>query len=377
MTLADAFNPVLARLRSRLAQTPLPRFWRWWTSELLTFLPPRWRELLQVEEHCVVLVPTAAGYQLEAERAGVRTPLFELAADNRDDWPSQIDAGLDEARRGQRRLLLLPESRLLRRALSLPSAALESLPTVLGFELDRQTPFKADQVYFDSRVLKQDSGAKQIQVELLVVPRQVLDAELERLGALAAGLAGVDVVDAHGKRLGVNLLPPERRASLPRTQPMIQAGLLAASVLLVLFALGQVVQNRQQAVQSMQGEVEGQRERARVVTALRKQLEDAAAAANFLAVQKQTQASMVVLLDQLTGALPDDTFLERLSVSGNQLSITGFSSQATRLIGTLQSSEQLRDVALNGAIQPDPRVARDRFTITANFGPVAEKEKRP
>jgi general secretion pathway protein L len=130
-------------------------------------------------------------------------------------------------------------------------------------------------------------------------------------------------------------------------------------------------------VQSMQGEVEGQRERARVVTALRKQLEDAAAAANFLAVQKQTPASMVVLLDQLTGALPDDTFLERLSVSGNQLSITGFSSQATRLIGTLQSSEQLRDVALNGAIQPDPRVARDRFTITANFGPVAEKEKRP
>lgn len=375
MTLADAFNPVLARLKSRLAQTPLPRFWRWWVGELLSFLPPRWRELLQVEDHCLLLVPTAAGYQIESERSGARAPLFELEAESREDWRQQLESGLDEALRGQRRLLVLSDARLLRRSLSLPAAALENLPTVLGFELDRQTPFKAEQVYFDSRVLRHDSGAKQVQVELVVVPRPVLDAELQRLGPLANGLAGVDVIDANGVRLGVNLLPAEQRASLPRTQPLIQAGLLAASVLLVLFALGQVVQNRQQAVEQMQAEVEAQRERARVVGALRKQLEDAAAAANFLAVQKQTQASMVVLLDELTQALPDDTFLERLSVSGNQISITGFSSQATRLIGTLQDSEQLRDVALNGAIQPDPRVARDRFTITANFGP--QPEARP
>lgn len=375
MTLADAFNPVLARLRSRLAQTPLPRFWRWWVGELLSFLPPHWRELLEVEDHCLLLVPTSAGYQIEAERAGARAPLFELESDARDDWRQQLDTGLDEARRDQRRVLVLPEARLLRRSLTLPAAALENLPTVLGFELDRQTPFKPDQVYFDSRVLRHDSGGKQVQVELVVVPRPVLDAELERLGTLAGGLAGVDVIDAHGRRLGVNLLPTEQRASLPRTQPMIQAGLLAATVLLVLFSLGQLVQNRQQAVEQMQAEVENQRERARVVSALRKQLEDAAAAANFLAVQKQTQASMVVLLDELTQALPDDTFLERLSVSGNQISITGFSSQATRLIGTLQDSEQLRDVALNGAIQPDPRVARDRFTITAGFGP--QPEARP
>jgi general secretion pathway protein L len=372
MTLADAFNPVLARLRSRLAQTPLPRFWRWWAGELLSFLPPRWRELLEVEDHCLLLVPTAAGYQIESERAGARAPLFELESDSREDWRQQLDSGLDEARRDQRRVLVLPEARLLRRSLTLPVAALENLPTVLGFELDRQTPFKPDQVYFDSRVLRHDSGAKQVQVELVVVPRPVLDAELERLGPLASGLAGVDVIDAHGRRLSVNLLPAEQRASLPRTQPMIQAGLLAATVLLVLFGLGQLVENRQQAVEQMQAEVENQRERARVVSALRKQLEDAAAAANFLAVQKQTQASMVVLLDELTQALPDDTFLERLSVSGNQISITGFSSQATRLIGTLQDSEQLRDVALNGAIQPDPRVARDRFTITASFGPQPE-----
>ena len=99
---------------------------------------------------------------------------------------------------------------------------------------------------------------------------------------------------------------------------------------------------------------------------------DAAAAANFLAVQKQTQASMLLLLNEVTRTLPDDTFLERLSVSGNQVSITGFSSQATRLVGFLQESPLLRDAALNGSIQNDPRVGRDRVTITVNYGPQAQ-----
>jgi general secretion pathway protein L len=371
MTLADALNPVLARLRSRLAQTPLPRFWRWWSGELLSFLPPRWRAVLSVEDACVLLQAEGEGFAVTAESAGLRQSLLTLQADQREEWPQVLERSLDDARRAQRRLLLLPASSLLRRNLILPAAALENLPAVLGFELDRQTPFKADQVYFDSRILRQDSGAKQVQVELLVVPRPVLDAELTRLGELAAGLSAVDVMDARGNRVGVNLLPQERRASLPRTQPMIQAALLAASVMLVMFGMGQVIDNRVGAVEAMQAEVEVQRDNARAVVALRKQLEDAAAAANFLAVQKQTQASMLLLLNEVTRTLPDDTFLERLSVSGNQVSITGFSSQATRLVGFLQESPLLRDAALNGSIQNDPRVGRDRVTITVNYGPQA------
>jgi len=375
MTLAEALNPVLARLRSRLAQTPIPRFWRWWSGELLSFLPPRWRDVLAVEDACVVLQAHGEGFEVLAERAGVRAPLLSLAADEHEDWQSQLERGLDDSRRGQRRLLLMPSDSLLRRSISLPAAALENLQAVLGFELDRQTPFKADQVYFDSRVLRQDAGAKQVHVELLVVPKQTLDSTLGKLGGIAASLSAVDVLDASGQRLGVNLLPAERRASLPRTQPLIQAALLVASLVLVLFGLGQVVDNRVEAVEQMQAEVETQRERARVVSALRKQLDDAAAAANFLAIQKQTQASMVLLLNELTRILPDDTFLERLSVSGSQVSITGFSSQATRLIGQLQDSPMLRDAALNGAIQPDPRVARDRLTITASYGPAPEAKR--
>jgi general secretion pathway protein L len=369
MTLADVLNPLLARLRSRLAQTPLPQFWRWWSGELLSFLPPRWRDALAVEDACLLLNPVEAGCEVVLERAGARSPLLTLAAEQRDDWARGLQSALDENLRALPQVLGLPAARVLRRTLSLPTAALETLDAVLGFELDRQTPFKPEQVFFASRVLKQDVGAKQVQVELLVVPRPVLEESVAALGPLSQGLAAVDVVDGRGRRFGVNLLPNERRASQPRTQPMIQAGLLLASLVLVFFGLGQIVDNRLAAVESMQAQVQAQRERAREVSALRAQLEDSAAAANFLAVQKQTQASMLLLLEEVTRLLPDDTFLTRLSVSGNQVSLSGYSSQALKLVGELQKSELLKDAALNGGVQSEPRVSRDLFNINARYGP--------
>ncbi|SDE00918.1 PilN domain-containing protein [Aquimonas voraii] len=373
MTLADAFNPLLARLRSRLAQTPLPQFWRWWTGELLSFLPPRWREALAVEQACLLLSAHGDGLSLELERAGQRSPLLQLDGE-RDAWGQRFAADVDDNLRALPLILGLPVARVLRRVLSLPVAALENLDAVLGFELDRQTPFKPEQVYFASRVLRQDAGAKQAQVELIVVTRPVLEEAVAGLAGLAERLAAVDVIDAHGQRLGVNLLPAERRASQPRTQPLIQLGLLCASIMLVFFGLGQVVGNRQAAVAEMEELVQAQRERAREVGALRAQLEESATAANFLAVQKQTQASMVLLLDELTQRLPDDTFLTRLSVSGNQVSLSGYSSQALKLVAELQKSVVLKDAALSGGVQPEVRVARDMFTINASYGPDPKAE---
>lgn len=368
MTLADAFNPLLARLRSRLAQTPLPQFWRWWTGELLSFLPPRWREALAVEQSCLLLSAAGDGATLELERAARRSVLFEFGGEP-DGWSQQFAAEVDDNLRDLPLIFGLPAARVLRRTLSLPVAALENLDAVLGFELDRQTPFKPEQVYFASRVLRQDAGAKQVQVELVVAPRPVLEDAVAALAGLADGLAAVDVLDARNQRLGVNLLPAERRARQPRTQPLIQFGLLCASVVLVFFGLSQVVENRRAAVAEMEALVQSQRERAREVGALRAQLEDAAAAANFLAVQKQTQASMVLLLDEVTQRLPDDTFLTRLSVSGNQVSLSGYSAQALKLVGELQKSGVLKDAALNGGVQQEPRVSRDMFTINATYGP--------
>jgi general secretion pathway protein L len=76
---------------------------------------------------------------------------------------------------------------------------------------------------------------------------------------------------------------------------------------------------------------------------------------------------MLELLDELTRRIPDDTSLDKLTVTGDRLVMVGQSRAAPALVGLLQASPMLREPALAGAVQADPRSGRDRFTLTANL----------
>ncbi len=50
-----ALERELARLRTRLAKTPLPGFFVWWRDQLLACLPARWRDLLSERSESLLL----------------------------------------------------------------------------------------------------------------------------------------------------------------------------------------------------------------------------------------------------------------------------------------------------------------------------------
>jgi general secretion pathway protein L len=355
MSLEELLSQSLSRLRARFAQTPLPRFFAWWWGELRALLPERWRRLLAVEAAQLqleaqgdeLLVSSSLGHE---RREVARLPLAE-----RDALPGALAQALNEEQREMPRVLLLPAS------------------TVLGFELDRQTPFKPDQVVFDSRVLRHEPGAKQVSVELALIPRDRLQQALAGLGELAGTISAVDVrgPDEHGS--GYNFLPPEQRRARANTWMWINLGLIAASVLLLLLAMGRLLDNRASAVEELGRESESAHDEARSVARMRSSLEDAAAAANFLAVEKARQPSAVLLLNELSRLLPDDTWLERLNFTRGEVTMSGQSGQAAKLVEILQSSQLLRDPALSGPIQPDVRTKKDRFNITLGYGPAPDE----
>jgi general secretion pathway protein L len=375
MPVADLLSQPLSRLRARYAQTPLPRFMRWWGGELRSLLPERWSRLLAVE-HAWLAIEVQGGELVATavDNRGLRE-VARLPLGERDNLPGALEASLDDERRVLPRILLLPALMVLRRSITLPAAALDNLRTVLGFELDRQTPFKPEQVFYDSRILRHDTGAKQLLVELALVPKDRLQHALAELGGVAATLAGVDVRAPDGRGLGYNFLPPEQRRGRNNTRFWIHAGLVAGSVLFLLMAMGQLLDNRAEAVESLRAETEERHDEARAAAKLRDNLEEAALAANFLAIEKGRQPSMVQMLAELTKLLPDDTYLERLNSTRGEITLSGQSSQAAKLVEILQSSTLLRSPALSGPIQPDARTQKDRFNITAGYGPAPEPEE--
>ena len=360
----------MARLRTRLAKTPLPRFFSWWGTQLLACMPEPWRRRLSGSSEALLLEVGEEEIVVLRERGAAVGEVGRIALDLAEEARAAEIRRLQDRTEnpGLRTILCVAESRALTRELTLPAAAEENLRQVLSFEMDRQTPFKTDQVYFDSRLISRDPASRSLRVELVVLPRSLLDAQL---AAISGGSIEFDAVDVRsagqsdGVRRGVNLLPVERRARRRDMRLPINLGLLALALILLVFNMSKSLDNRAIAVETMRAEVEKAELAARQVLELKKTLEDSVSGANFLAEKKRNGPLVIALLNDLAGRLNDDTYLERLSIENNQIQIQGQSKEAASLINALSASPFLANPKLEGQIQPDPRTGKDRFTISA------------
>lgn len=367
-TLRDRFGRLHARLSPGTGG-----FLAWWGRSLAAWLPPRWRATLGLGRDRLLLADAGDALQLRLERddgvAGPRVedvavlpPLSAMPADQ-DPLQPVLAPALAELPRW----LVLPAAVGLRRRLLLPGAAAERLRDVVSFEIDRQTPFAGDAVAFDARVLGRRPADGQLDVELVVVPKAALQPHLEALGPLAALLAGIDLADSAGQPLRVNLLAPAQRRL--RADPARAWNLALALVAILAFGLGlwQVLANRDAAADAFQQSVDGRAAEAREASVQRRRLVDAVAGQTFLDAARAGRPSAIEVIDELSRRLPDHTYLEKLAIENDKLLLIGLSSDASSLVARLEGSKLWRSAALAGAVQPDPRTRRDRFTLTADL----------
>ncbi|WP_374604266.1 PilN domain-containing protein [Arenimonas sp.] len=362
MPAADRLHTTMETLRVRLARTPASSWGRNILAAWRSVLPASVRPLLQGETGRLLFDHADGHLRITAETPGQERVLGEVPVD--DPMLLRELAGR-AAVSPSPAWLVLPAGAVLRRSLSLPAAAEARLRDVLVHEIDRQTPFTPDQVSFEGRVTGRDAASQTVKVELLVLPRVRLDQELQAIGPLAAGLAGVDVRDRDGGTLGVNLLAPAQRARGSDPSRRRNLTLLAIAGLALVMALVLVRYNRSEALATLRAEVETANLQVRDVRLARNQLVAKVDAANFLAGRRAASPTMLELLDELTRRIPDDTAVDKLTIDEGRIVMIGQSRAAPALVGLLQDSPLLVGPALTGAVQADPRSGRDRFTLTA------------
>ncbi len=366
----------LDRVRRAWRASPVPRFLAWWRGELFALLPAHWRarfggglawHLLQRD-----------GEEWTLRRAGQIHPLSR--------WSSQLDAGsqqvaLGDALRGVDRedlriALCLEAAEVLRPHLVLPLAARDNLQQIGAFEMDRQTPFRVDQVRYAVRELRANAPAGRFAAELVAVPRATLDPLLARLGSSGLQVDAVDVASGND-RLGVNLLPAELVPRRQHPRQRLNLALGVASLVLLLLALLQFLHNREAALEQMRSDVEGMRTEAQQVASLRQQLQDNAGAAGFLAQRKARTVSALAVLQDISQRLPTNAWLERLSIDNSgQVGFQGQSPQAARLVDALKGSTVITDANFQGTIQVDPSTGKERFYMVAQLRKPADSKPK-
>lgn len=362
----------LGRVGARLGPGP-GGLLAWWGRSLAAWLPRRWRRTLGLERGRLLIATDPA------TAAGGDASLLLRRQDGdgvRDLGRVPLPEHPDEALGDLPRWLLLPAATGLRRRLPLPAAAADRLRDVLSFEIDRQTPFTAADVAFDATVAGR-RGDGQLEVELVVVPLARLNAHRDALGPVAGTLAGIDLAGADGTPLGVNLLPPAQRRKV--ADPWRRWNLALAAVALVALVLGlwQVLDNRRDAADRFEQELAPRMAQAQEAAARRQALVSIVAGQAFLDRSRAARPTTIEILDEVTRLLPDGTWLEKVSIEGDRLVLIGLSNEASALVRRLEASSLWRSPALTGAVQPDPRTGRDRFTLVAELADLPPPASAP
>ncbi len=364
MAATDTLFQAMEPLRLRYLDSPLPGWLRVAGETVLAMLPDSLRRQLGVRHRRLLMSLDAEGLQLRAQM-DERTHLVGVLPLDDAVLLEQLRELLDHNAGNVPRWLVVDVGQTLRPVISMPASAEARLREVMLHEIDRQTPFSHDQVSFEPRILTRDAQTRQLRVELVVLPRARLDAALALLGPLANGLAGVDVVDADGARLGVNLLPLAGRSARQDRSRNVNRWLALITVAALFGAMWMTLSNRSAELEATTARVDAAKAKAREVRILRNSLKGSADAANFLARLSARQPTTLEVLADLTKRIPDTTYLEKIAINDGNIVLIGQSQRAADLVGLLQGSTLFKTPTLTGSVQTDPRTGKERFTLTA------------
>ncbi|MCQ8105038.1 PilN domain-containing protein [Methylomonas sp. SURF-2] len=342
------------------------KFFNWWSGELAFLVPKGLRQRLRQRHGSAVFTPTAQGFEVrlvDDEENLILQCHIDLNQTNSFQQLKTQYPALEKADF----VLRLPTELALHKLLYLPMAAQENLRQVVGFELDRYTPFNAEQVYFALVPLGATEYA-QLRVLLIAAPKLGVDEALTNLTLLGAKPHKVDYAPVAAEFSHVhnayNLLPERFRHQESGWSRSLQWLPGVGLALLMLAAMALPVWREGQAVDSLQTRIRQLQKQNRVVDEQQGEIDALRLETQKLIDIKQQSPALLAVLNELSRLLNEDTWLTNLHFSENQMQIQGQSPAASALISMLESSDFFSAVSFVSPLTQDKTTGRERFQIS-------------
>jgi len=296
----------------------LLHFWRWWSGELVGLLPAEWRERLSRRSHVV------------AELRGGQM----VYRNEENGQPFAVKP------RGPIKFLM-PQGDVLVREVELPLLPMSDVRRMLALDIDRLTPFHADQVYFDADIVSRDQESGRQRVAVGVLPRgrveQILDEVRSRdLVPAVLGVKG----DADAPSFDfLSAMREAQGGDAAQRRSLYWWGGAAAALAVNFIILGwhdaSSLDELRQTVEAQQGPVSvalRTRERVDREAAQRAQLLDAKA-----------KSAPLPVLDAVTAAMPQDAWVRRFEWNGRSVHVFGARKTSQDILARLETSDALRN----------------------------------
>ncbi len=340
-------------------------FWRWWSRELFNWLPERVKPFFAGRRLTLVMALTEPNFEIQKiSNAGaesiLRVPVDSMTADL---WLEQQERLADVEQ--TLIILRLTGKQAISTEVYLPMAVKDSVNEAMAYEIDKYTPFKAEQIYYALCPLANDNP-EQLKIRLITVQRDWLETWLKQLEQwqIQVDIVDAEPWDAPELENDYNLLPLALRPVKPRWSQWLTLSLggLCFLMLAAVFVLPWWREN--QAVERLQEELERVEKEARQVKSGQLEIDLLMEETLHLVEIKNKSPRLVELLNRLTRLMPDDTWLLHLKYDKQQLQIQGQSPSASALISELDKDEMITQVRFVSPVTQDKTTGMERFQIS-------------
>lgn len=285
---------------------------------------------------------------------------------------TQIPSKLTRAIEGGLVILELPAAEVVVRRISVPAQAREFLAGIVRNQIERLSPWHSDQAAYGFDAEENSEDPANLDVRVLIASRAAIDVVREKLAA--TGLT-IDRVVTRQTNAGItkfitlwSRLATLSREDVERAHRRIATGIAAAILVCVAVSLYAMISAASLRAGSDDAE-------ARTKLLLR-QIEGVGAQSVASLKpeerawrEKETSPTVAIVIEAVSRALPDASYLTELHLEGATLRLIGLTSDPPSVIAPLEHSGHLADVHFFAPTTRETDGALFRFHIEARIKP--------
>jgi general secretion pathway protein L len=297
-------------------------------------------------------------------KSGIRLPDLFFHLESGTPLPP-LSPDWKAAFRGSRIEAQLRPDRIMTHRLDFPGKAADFLDGMIRAQIDRLTPWTVNDAVFgwsspapapNDRIEVIFAATSKQKVNPLRRFAEILDAaSIAIFAPVSDGTsASITLMDqAMRSRIGAAVNVPRLLRAI-----LLSAGVAAAASLLLGAYLGS-------SLQSELGDLQQRISQRRA--ALRLGSNGPESDLGLLAKRKQTTPSSIMVLEAISRALPDSTYVTELRIEGDKVQVVGMTQDAPSLIRLMEQSPQFTRATFFAPTTHAPNEAGERFHIEAHI----------
>lgn len=270
--------------------------------------------------------------------------------------------------RGSRVEVVMRPDQTLFRSVDFPKAAADFLERMVRAQIDRLTPWSAADAVFGMTVPEPIAGER-IAMTIAATSQQRIQPLLEFAANIgAASIAGlVETDDAGGAPELVRVFQRSLRSAVGGSidLPLVLRRVLLGGSLAAMasFAIATYLAG---ALEAEQHELLRQISQRRAALHTN---QAGGSAETMLAKRKQTSPSSVMVVEAMSRALPDSTYVTELRIEGDKVQVVGLTQDAPSLIKLIEQSPQFNHATFFAPTTRSQNEPGERFHLEAHITP--------